>query len=85
MQQEIATETKIPKSSSFINAFQLIAMSQDLDLSGLFEEQASLKIRMLVTINLLGLFFNLSKPFFQCRMKINRKKCLDPSIQLMKP
>ncbi|KAK4604993.1 hypothetical protein RGQ29_013171 [Quercus rubra] len=36
---EIATETKIPKSSSFINAFQLIAMSQDLDLSGLFEEQ----------------------------------------------
>ncbi|KAK7847160.1 cbl-interacting serine/threonine-protein kinase 21 [Quercus suber] len=45
--EEIATETKIPKSSSFINAFQLIAMSQDLDLSGLFEEQASLKIRML--------------------------------------
>ncbi|KAM3714516.1 hypothetical protein ACJW31_01G338600 [Castanea mollissima] len=37
--EEIATETKIPKSSSFINAFQLIAMSQDLDLSGLFEEQ----------------------------------------------
>lgn len=37
--EEIATETKIPKSSSFINAFQLIAMSQDLDLSGLFEEK----------------------------------------------
>lgn len=26
-------------SQSFINAFQLIAMSSDLDLSGLFEEQ----------------------------------------------
>ncbi|GMY35432.1 CBL-interacting serine/threonine-protein kinase 21 isoform X1 [Fagus crenata] len=37
--EEVATETKIPKSSSFINAFQLIAMSHDLDLSGLFEEQ----------------------------------------------
>lgn len=37
--EEIATETKIPKSPSFINAFQLIAMSHDLDLSGLFEEQ----------------------------------------------
>ncbi|KAJ4953911.1 hypothetical protein NE237_030743 [Protea cynaroides] len=32
-------ESRIPKSSSFINAFQLIAMSSDLDLSGLFEEQ----------------------------------------------
>ncbi|KAB1204204.1 CBL-interacting serine/threonine-protein kinase 21 [Morella rubra] len=39
IEQENATETKIPKSSSFINAFQLIAMSHDLDLSGLFEEQ----------------------------------------------
>lgn len=29
------------RSSSFINAFQLIAMSKDLDLSGLFEEEAS--------------------------------------------
>ncbi|XP_043711642.1 CBL-interacting serine/threonine-protein kinase 21-like isoform X2 [Telopea speciosissima] len=29
----------MPKSSSFINAFQLIAMSSDLDLSGLFENQ----------------------------------------------
>ncbi|XP_062164480.1 CBL-interacting serine/threonine-protein kinase 21 [Alnus glutinosa] len=37
--EEIATEAKIPKSPSFINAFQLIAMSHDLDLSGLFEEQ----------------------------------------------
>ncbi|XP_061951014.1 CBL-interacting serine/threonine-protein kinase 21-like isoform X3 [Populus nigra] len=35
-----ASETETPKSSSFINAFQLIAMSHDLDLSGLFEEQA---------------------------------------------
>ena len=32
------------KSSSFINAFQLIAMFQDFDLSTLFEEQASLQI-----------------------------------------
>ncbi|KAL3566754.1 hypothetical protein D5086_032169 [Populus alba] len=34
-----ASETENPKSSSFINAFQLIAMSHDLDLSGLFVEQ----------------------------------------------
>ncbi|XP_027332939.1 CBL-interacting serine/threonine-protein kinase 21 [Abrus precatorius] len=33
------------RSSSFINAFQLIAMSQDLDLSGLFEEQDEKKKR----------------------------------------
>ncbi|XP_042504227.1 CBL-interacting serine/threonine-protein kinase 21-like isoform X2 [Macadamia integrifolia] len=32
-------ETGLRKSSSFINAFQLIAMSSDLDLSGLFEKQ----------------------------------------------
>ncbi|CAM8976314.1 unnamed protein product [Rhodiola kirilowii] len=32
-------EIKKPKSSSFINAFQLIAMSHDLDLSGLFKEK----------------------------------------------
>ncbi|KAF8400377.1 hypothetical protein HHK36_013675 [Tetracentron sinense] len=37
------TETSIPKSPSFINAFQLIAMSNDLDLSGLFEEEARSK------------------------------------------
>lgn len=36
-------ESTIPKSSSFINAFQLIAMSHDLDLSGLFEEQDEIK------------------------------------------
>ena len=40
--QDNASETETPESSSFINAFQLIAMSHDLDLSGLFEEQASL-------------------------------------------
>lgn len=39
--QEIEREKKIPHTPSFINAFQLIAMSQDLDLSGLFEEEAS--------------------------------------------
>ncbi|MQM02565.1 hypothetical protein Taro_035338 [Colocasia esculenta] len=33
------TEATKTKSPSFINAFQLIAMSNDLDLSGLFEEQ----------------------------------------------
>ncbi|CAM8897206.1 unnamed protein product [Rhodiola kirilowii] len=32
-------EIKKPKSSSFINAFQLIAMSRDLDLSGLFKDK----------------------------------------------
>ncbi|XP_052200446.1 CBL-interacting serine/threonine-protein kinase 21 [Diospyros lotus] len=36
---ESETETKISLAPSFINAFQLIAMSHDLDLSGLFEEQ----------------------------------------------
>ncbi|XP_065848920.1 CBL-interacting serine/threonine-protein kinase 21 [Euphorbia lathyris] len=41
--EDDATETKMPKSSTFINAFQLIAMSHDLDLSGLFEEQAKKK------------------------------------------
>ncbi|KAL5549036.1 hypothetical protein UlMin_004267 [Ulmus minor] len=33
------TDSKMTKSSSFINAFKLIAMSNDLDLSGLFEEE----------------------------------------------
>ncbi|KAK9931874.1 hypothetical protein M0R45_019130 [Rubus argutus] len=37
--EENVKDTKILKSSSFINAFQLIAMSNDLDLSGLFEEK----------------------------------------------
>ncbi|KAK9275046.1 hypothetical protein L1049_022385 [Liquidambar formosana] len=44
--EENATETKIPKSPSFINAFQLIAMSHDLDLSGLFKEQDDDKQRI---------------------------------------
>ncbi|GMN52151.1 hypothetical protein TIFTF001_021297 [Ficus carica] len=39
--EEKVTENRITRSSSFINAFQLIAMSKDLDLSGLFEEEAS--------------------------------------------
>ncbi|KAJ0091627.1 hypothetical protein Patl1_14347 [Pistacia atlantica] len=38
--EEKGAESKIRKSPSFINAFQLIAMSHDLDLSGLFEGQA---------------------------------------------
>ncbi|CAK8564217.1 unnamed protein product [Lathyrus sativus] len=37
--EEKTTNSTITKSSSFINAFQLIAMFQDLDLSALFEEQ----------------------------------------------
>ncbi|KAF7153941.1 hypothetical protein RHSIM_Rhsim01G0008300 [Rhododendron simsii] len=37
--EENETETKPSNAPSFINAFQLIAMSQDLDLSGLFEVQ----------------------------------------------
>ncbi|KAI3904672.1 hypothetical protein MKW98_014852 [Papaver atlanticum] len=35
----LAIETEKTKSPSYINAFQLIAMSNDLDLSGLFEEK----------------------------------------------
>ncbi|WJX91152.1 CBL-interacting serine/threonine-protein kinase 21, variant 2 [Trifolium repens] len=42
--EEKTTKSTITKSSSFINAFQLIAMFQDFDLSSLFEEQASLQI-----------------------------------------
>ncbi|XP_021893117.1 CBL-interacting serine/threonine-protein kinase 21 isoform X2 [Carica papaya] len=37
--EEHGTDKNMPKSPTFINAFQLIAMSHDLDLSGLFEEQ----------------------------------------------
>nr|XP_048333706.1 CBL-interacting serine/threonine-protein kinase 21 isoform X2 [Ziziphus jujuba var. spinosa] len=40
-------DTKVPKSSSFINAFQLIAMSNDLDLSGLFIEEDDKQKKML--------------------------------------
>nr|KJB23497.1 hypothetical protein B456_004G101600 [Gossypium raimondii] len=38
--EEQNAEMKTQKFSNFINAFQLIAMSHDLDLSGLFEGQA---------------------------------------------
>ncbi|KAG6698822.1 hypothetical protein I3843_08G038000 [Carya illinoinensis] len=41
--EEIASEANNPNSSSFINAFKLIAMSHDLDLSGLFEEKSKYK------------------------------------------
>ncbi|XP_044471024.1 CBL-interacting serine/threonine-protein kinase 21-like [Mangifera indica] len=41
--EENGLESKMPKSPSFINAFQLIAMSHDLDLSGLFEGQDDMK------------------------------------------
>lgn len=43
--EENAAERNAPASSSFINAFQLIAMSSDLDLSGLFEEQDDKRYR----------------------------------------
>lgn len=39
LSEEPETKAKITKSRSFINAFQLIATSNDLDLSGLFEEK----------------------------------------------
>ncbi|KAG9456009.1 hypothetical protein H6P81_000517 [Aristolochia fimbriata] len=41
--RESTDEMEKPKSPNFINAFQLIAMSNDLDLSGLFEEQIDRK------------------------------------------
>ncbi|KAI4380126.1 hypothetical protein MLD38_006350 [Melastoma candidum] len=44
LENETAGEI-MPRSSSFINAFQLIAMSHDLDLSGLFEEQNENKLK----------------------------------------
>lgn len=44
--EENVKDTKILKSSSFINAFQLIAMSNDLDLSGLFEEKDNNKQKL---------------------------------------
>ncbi|KAK4793696.1 hypothetical protein SAY86_024131 [Trapa natans] len=46
--EEAEAERRIPKSSSFINAFQLIAMSHDLDLSGLFEEQDEVKEKVML-------------------------------------
>ncbi|XP_058113804.1 CBL-interacting serine/threonine-protein kinase 21-like [Magnolia sinica] len=42
---ETTAEMEKAKSPSFINAFQLIAMSNDLDLSGLFEEEDNDKQR----------------------------------------
>ncbi|KAL3532867.1 hypothetical protein ACH5RR_006388 [Cinchona calisaya] len=41
--KETETEVSSPCSSTFINAFQLIAMSHDLDLSRLFEEKGNEK------------------------------------------
>ncbi|KAK4777960.1 hypothetical protein SAY87_018147 [Trapa incisa] len=38
-EDKMDAERTVPTSSNFINAFQLIAMSNDLDLSGLFEEE----------------------------------------------
>ncbi|CAI9098573.1 OLC1v1035243C1 [Oldenlandia corymbosa var. corymbosa] len=43
--KETETEVGMPRSPSFINAFQLIATSHDLDLSGLFEEKGNEKLK----------------------------------------
>lgn len=45
-------ETIPEPHSSFINAFQLIAMSHDLDLSGLFEEMVSLRLEAPLRVSL---------------------------------
>ncbi|PSS04288.1 CBL-interacting serine/threonine-protein kinase [Actinidia chinensis var. chinensis] len=45
---ENETHTKVPHTPSFINAFQLIAMSHDLDLSRLFEEQDNEKQKIML-------------------------------------
>ncbi|KAK4754886.1 hypothetical protein SAY87_008643 [Trapa incisa] len=47
-EQDMEADKQMPKSSSFINAFQLIAMSQDLDLSGLFEEKDEVKEKVML-------------------------------------
>ena len=39
VKENVAEINAATASSNFINAFQIIAMSSDLDLSGLFEEQ----------------------------------------------
>ena len=39
LQENVAEINAETASSNFINAFQIIAMSSDLDLSGLLEEQ----------------------------------------------
>lgn len=45
--QEREAETRVTNSSNFINAFQLIAMSHDLDLSGLFKEKVYYKMQFI--------------------------------------
>lgn len=44
--EESVAHKIIPSSPSFINAFQLIALSHDLDLSGLFEDDDKQKIML---------------------------------------
>ncbi|KAK4759821.1 hypothetical protein SAY87_022952 [Trapa incisa] len=46
--EEMEADKQIPNPSSFINAFKLIAMSQDLDLSGLFEEKDEVKVKVML-------------------------------------
>lgn len=47
--QETEKEGNVLHASGFINAFQLIAMSHDLDLSRLFEEQVIKIIKTLLS------------------------------------
>lgn len=52
MQENVAEINAAAASSKFINAFQIIAMSSDLDLSGLFEENVKdLKLFLLKSLN----------------------------------
>lgn len=58
MQENVAEINAATASSNFINAFQIIAMSSDLDLSGLFEEQVKdLKFFLAKSLN----YFNKEK------------------------
>lgn len=51
LQENVAEINAATASSNFINAFQIIAMSSDLDLSGLFEEQVK-RFKNLFWLNL---------------------------------
>lgn len=53
-------ETVETKSPNFINAFQLIAMSNDLDLSGLFEGKVWQHLVISVLCNLVSTWNSLT-------------------------
>lgn len=87
--QENEVPIKTSYTPSFINAFQLIAMSQDLDLSGLFEVQVSRKYRSPSSLVIKCYSSSILKKavnfLMQCRIMKSKKQLLDPSIQSMKP